>query len=450
MSSIERLLEPLNGVRGLNEATKLKAAQEIAALIAEDVDAHFSLRLWDGSLLPLGADPVPDLAVRLASPGVLSSILHLPSLDRLLRHYAKGGIEVDGGSLIDLAEPIAHDRTYRRKFKRLSRAKLVRALAPFFFAKGDHPDTTREFGGDVEGQGRVEGDNKRFIQFHYDVGNDFYELFLDPQMQYSCAHYPRWDASLEDAQVNKLDLICRKLRLQPGDVLLDIGCGWGGLLCHAVQNYGVEGQGVTLSEEQLSFAQAKVERLGISDRVTLHLKDYREMGGAFDKISSVGMYEHIGLANIPEYFGTVQRLLKPGGLFLNHAISRGAKRKNRRFSSRPEQRALQKYIFPGGELDDIGHTLAQMEIAGFEVQDVEGLRQHYQMTTREWCERLYKKRDEAVALAGAETYRIWAAYLAGCSFAFQRGSARLYQTLASKSPKGFTAVPPTRFDIYRC
>jgi cyclopropane-fatty-acyl-phospholipid synthase len=133
---------------------------------------------------------------------------------------------------------------------------------------------------------------------------------------------------------------------------------------------------------------------------------------------------------------------------MNHAISRGAKRKKRKFSSRPEQRALQKYIFPGGELDDIGHTLSQMEIAGFEVQDVEALRQHYQKTTRAWCERLYKRRDEAEAMVGPETYRIWAAYLAGCSFAFQRGSARLYQTLASKSPKGFTSVPPTRFDIY--
>jgi len=432
----------------MGEAKQLTAARQIAAQVREKVDAHFSLRLWDGSLEPLGEKPVPGLAIKIASPGVVSSILHRPTLDWLLRHYAKGGIEVEGGSLIDLAEPLAHDREKRRAFKRLAKGALVRSLAPFFFAKGDNPDATRDFGGDAEGHGRKAGDNKRFIQFHYDVGNAFYQLFLDPEMQYSCAHYLSWEASLEAAQVNKLDLICRKLRLKPGDVMLDIGCGWGGLLCHAVQNYGVEGHGVTLSEEQLAFAQAKVERLGIADQVSLHLKDYREMEGAFDKISSVGMYEHIGLANIPEYFATVQRLLKPGGLFMNHAISRGAKRKKRKFSSRPEQRALQKYIFPGGELDDIGHTLAQMEIAGFEVQDVEALRQHYQKTTREWCERLYRRRDEAEALVGAETYRIWAAYLAGCSFAFQRGSARLYQTLASKSPKGFTAVPPTRFDIY--
>ncbi len=433
----------------MSDDSKLRAARRLAGVIRRDVDAHFSLRLWDGSLEPLGASPKPGLALKIGSPGVLSSILHRPSLDRLIRHYAKGRIDVEGGSLLEIGEPLAFDRAYRRKFKKLGRGTLVRNLAPFFFAKGDHPDSTRDFGSDAEGEGRQEGDNKRFIQFHYDVGNDFYQLFLDPEMQYSCAHFPYWEATLEEAQVNKLDLICRKLRLKPGETMLDIGCGWGGLLCHAVQNYGVIGHGVTLSEEQMAFAQAKIERLGIADRVTLHLKDYREMTGQFDKISSVGMYEHIGIDNIPQYFQTVRGLLADGGLFMNHAISRGAKRKKRKFSSRPEQRALQKYIFPGGELDDIGHTVAEMEMAGFEVQDVEALRQHYQLTTRTWCERLYQRRAEAEALVGAETYRIWAAYLAGCSFAFQRGSARLYQTLASKSPKGASAVPPMRDDIYR-
>ncbi len=432
----------------MKDDRKLRAARKLAGLVREKVDAHFSLKLWDGSVEPLGTSPQHGLVLHIASPGVISSLLHRPSLDRLIRHYAKGRIDVEGGSMIEIAEPIAHNREYRRKFKKLGKGALVKTLAPLFFAKGDHPDETRDFGSDSEGDGRKDGDNKRFIQFHYDVGNPFYQLFLDPEMQYSCAHFPHWDATLEEAQVNKLDLICRKLRLQPGETMLDIGCGWGGLLCHAVKNYGVVGHGVTLSEEQLAFAKEKVERLGIADRVTFHLKDYREMTGKFAKISSVGMYEHIGIDNIPEYFKTVRGLLADGGLFMNHAISRGAKRKKTKFSSRPEQRALQKYIFPGGELDDIGHTISEMEIAGFEVQDVEALRQHYQQTTRIWCQRLYERRAEAEALVGAETYRIWAAYLAGCSFAFQRGSARLYQTLASKSPKGLTAVPATRHDIY--
>jgi len=432
----------------MREERTLKAARRLASRIRSQVDAHFSLKLWDGSIEPLGSDVVAGLALKIGSPGVVASLLRRPSLDRLIRHYAKGRIDVEGGSIIDIAEPIAHDRAYRRKFKAIGKRALIRDLSPFLFSKADHPDSTRDFGDAAEGVDRADGDNRRFIQFHYDVGNEFYRLFLDPKMQYSCAHFPDWESTLEQAQVNKIDLICRKLRLGPGDRLLDIGCGWGGLLCHAVQNYGVEGHGVTLSEEQLAFAQAKVERLGIADRVTLHLKDYREMTGKFDKISSVGMYEHIGISNIPSYFQTVRGLLADGGLFLNHAISRGAKRKKTKFSSRPEQRALQKYIFPGGELDDIGNTVSEMEIAGFEVQDVEALRQHYQMTTRVWCQRLYEHRAEAEALVGAETYRIWAAYLGGCSFAFQRGSARLYQTLVSKSPKGFTSVPATRHDIY--
>lgn len=427
---------------------RLKAARNLAAIIRHSVDAHFSLKLWDGSIVPLGTAVVPGLMLNIASPGVISSILHRPSLDRLIQHYAHGGIDVEGGSLIDFAEPIAHDKSYRKRFKKISKARVFQALAPFLLALGVKPQQSRTYAGNSEGAGRQAGDNQRYIQFHYDVGNEFYALFLDPEMQYSCAHFPNWDASLEQAQRHKLDLLCRKLRLSEGDTFLDVGCGWGGLICHAVRAYGVTAHGVTLSQEQLDFAQSKVEKLGIADRVTLHLKDYREMEGSFDKIASVGMYEHIGLANIPDYFATVQRLLKPGGLFMNHAISRRGKRKRRRFSSRPEQRALQKYIFPGGELDDIGHTISQMEIAGFEVQDVEALRQHYQLTTRAWCCRLYDRRAEAEAIVGPETYRIWAAYLAGCSFAFQRGSARIYQTLASKSARGFTSVPPTRFDIY--
>ena len=425
----------------------LKAVRKLAAMIREQVDAHFSLRLWDGSLEPLGEAVVPGLALKIATPGVLPSILRRPTLDRVLRHYANGRIDIEG-SILDLAEPLALDRDYRRRFKNIGKGKALRVLAPLALGKADHPDAGRDFGADAEGAGRKEGDNKRFIQFHYDVGNEFYQLFLDPEMQYSCAHFPEWDATLEQAQVFKLDMICRKLRLKPGERMLDIGCGWGGLLCHAVQNYGVHGHGVTLSEEQLAFAREKVERLGIADRVTLELIDYRETAGTFDKVSSVGMYEHIGLDNIPAYFKTVRRLMADDGLFLNHAISRGAKRRKSRFASRPEQRALQKYIFPGGELDDIGHTLSEMEIAGFEVHDVEALRPHYRKTTREWCERLSARRPEAEALVGPETYRIWAAYLAGCSFAFQRGSARLYQTLAGKTPKGMPPVPPTRGDIY--
>ena len=428
---------------------RLAAARRAVGLVREALDGHFSIRLWDGSLEPLGRDVVPRLAVRINSPGVLPSLLRRPTLDRVIRHYAHGRIDIEGGTLIDIGAPLAGSGGSRKRLRRIDKIALARALWPLLFAKGDHPDTGRAFGAGAEGGGRQAGDNKRFIGFHYDVGNEFYRLFLDPEMQYSCAYYPSWETSLEDAQAAKLEMICRKLRLQPGERFLDIGCGWGGLLCHAVRNHGVRGHGVTLSEEQLAFAREKVARAGLADQITLELLDYQALEGQFDKIASIGMYEHIGLDNIPAYFRKARSLLADGGLFLNHAISRGAKRKKKRFSKRPEQRALQTYIFPGGELDDIGHTIAEMEKAGFEVHDVEGWRAHYEKTTRIWCQRLTARRKEAERLAGAATYRIWVAYLGGCSLAFRRGSARIYQTLAGKTAKGPPAVPPSRADLYR-
>lgn len=433
-----------------------KGAQRVAdalrnaiALIRPKLDAHFSLRLWDGTIEPLGSNTVPGLNLVVNEPGVLPSLLRLPSLDRLIRHYAHGHIDIEGGTIIDIGLPFAIDKSARRRVREIPKREFLKVAWPLVTAKAISPDQTRGFGADAAGTGRKEGDNKRFIGFHYDVGNDFYKLFLDPEMQYSCAHFPTEETDLDAAQVAKIDMTCRKLRLKPGDKLLDIGCGWGGLLCHAVKNYGVTGHGVTLSEEQLAFAQEKAERLGIADKLTLELRDYRDLTGTFDKIVSVGMYEHIGLDNIPTYFTKVRGLLAEDGLFLNHAISRRAKKSRRRLIKRPEQRALQKYIFPGGELDDIGHTVSEMERAGFEVHDVENWRVHYEKTTRVWCERLTERRAEAEAMVGPELYRLWVAYLGGCSLVFHRGSARIYQTLAGKSAKGKPPVPLSRSDLYR-
>jgi cyclopropane-fatty-acyl-phospholipid synthase len=429
---------------------QLEATRRALTLVRAALDAHFSVRLWDGSIEPLGREVVPGLLLCINSPGVLPSLLRRPTLDRLIRHYAHGRIDIEGGTLIDLAGPFALDRAARRRLRQVDKLALARTLLPLLIAPAEAPDASRAFGKGAEGSGRSTGDNKRFVGFHYDVGNAFYSLFLDPEMQYSCAYFPAAETDLEQAQLAKLDMICRKLRLKPGERLLDIGCGWGGLICHAVRHYGVEGHGITLSEEQLAFAQDKAARLGLAEKATFELKDYKDLTGQYDKIASVGMYEHIGLANIPAYFAKIRSLLAEDGLFLNHAISRRAKRrKRRRLFKRPEQRALQRYIFPGGELDDIGHTLAAMEWARFEVHDVENWRAHYERTTRLWCERLTARRAEAEALAGAETYRIWVAYLGGCSLTFRRGSARIYQTLASKSALGTPPLPPTRADLYR-
>ena len=427
----------------------LDAARQAIRMLRQHLDAPLSVRLWDGSLEPLGTDPPEGLAIRIETPGVLPSLLRWPSLDRVIRHYAYGRIDIEGGTLIDIGRPFAIDSHFRRRLRRVPKARLARLALPLLAARADSPDAGRGFEGDAEGQNRAQGKNREFIQFHYDVGNDFYRLFLDPQMQYSCGYFPEGVETLEDAQTAKLDMICRKLRLEPGQTFLDIGCGWGGLVAHAAGHYGVKAHGITLSTEQAEEARARAQRQDLADRITIQIVDYREFAGQFDKIASIGMYEHIGLASIPDYFAKVKSLLAPDGLFLNHAISRGAKAKKTRFSKRPEQRALQKYIFPGGELDDIGNTIAAIEKTKMEVHDVEAWRRHYERTTRIWCERLTARRVEAEALVGGQTYRLWVAYLGGCSLAFLRGSARIYQTLISRSPKGIPPLPPSRADLYR-
>lgn len=424
------------------------AARRLAEEIARHLDIDASVELWDGSRVPLGANVRSDLRLTITGPGVIPSLVRWPTLDRIIRHYALGDITLDGGTLIDFGRMVSADGA-RRGMKRLPKARLARLLLPFLTAHAEPPGRSRDFAGNATGEARSKADNRDFIRFHYDVGNDFYRLFLDREMLYSCAYFPSAGISLDDAQQAKLDMICRKLRLAPGDRFLDIGCGWGALVCHAAKHYGVKAHGITLSDEQLAMARARIADMGLADRVTVEIRDYQDLKGEFDKIASVGMYEHIGLKNIPLYMRTVRGLLADDGLFLNHAISRRAKRRQRRFAARAEQKALVKYIFPGGELDDIGHTVAAMEQAGFEVHDVEGWRWHYAETTRAWCERLYARRAEAEHIVGAPTTRIWLAYLAGCCLAFERGSARIFQTLASKSAKGRPPLPPSRADLYR-
>lgn len=427
---------------------RLTAARALAEDLASHLDLDCSVRLWDGSLVPLGRNVASQLAITISSPGVISSLLRRPSLDRLIRHYANGHLGFEGGTLIDLGRQLGEGGS-RSRLKGLSKRRLLGHLWPFLLAPAERPERSRSYAGNEGGEARERSDNRDYIQFHYDVGNEFYRLFLDPEMQYSCAYFTDWANSLEQAQRDKLDMICRKLRLKAGERLLDIGCGWGGLVCHAAEHYGAIAHGITLSPSQLEVARARIAERGLTDLVTVEIRDYADIDGTYDKIASVGMYEHIGIANIDFYFKTVRRVLAPDGLFLNHAISRRAKKKRRRFSARAEQRALQKYIFPGGELDDIGHTIMAMEQAGFEIHDVEGWREHYQLTTRIWCERLTARREEAIALVGEQTYRIWVAYLAGCSLAFGRGTARLFQTLVSHSAKGASPLPPSRADLYR-
>jgi cyclopropane-fatty-acyl-phospholipid synthase len=428
---------------------QLEAAQGLARELAGKLDLNASLRLWDGSLTPLGANVTGPFELKIAHPGVIGSLLRRPTLDNFIRHYVEKGIDFSGGTLIDLGSQL--NRGGRSvKLKGREALRLAGKLAPFLLARGDATGEDQGFAGDIIGHKRKVADNKDYIQFHYDLSDDFYALFLDPEMVYSCAYYTDWGNGIAQAQADKLEMICRKLRLKPGDRFLDIGCGWGGLICHAAKNYGVTAHGITLSENQLAFARAKAKRLGLEDRVTVELKDYSAMTGEFDKIASIGMYEHIGLKNIPGYMQKMRSLLTDDGLFLNHAIARRAPKEGWfKPRLRPEQRAIAKYIFPGGELDDIGHSVWAMERAGFEVHDVEAWRMHYARTCKLWCERLTAEKDRAIGFVGEEKYRIWVAYLAGVSLAFSRGTLRIFQTLASKTAKRPPALPPTRADLYR-
>ena len=430
---------------------QLAAAKSLAASLSEKLDLDLWLTLWDGSSVPLGQNVSSRREVRIADPGVIATMLRHPSLDTLIQLYIAKRVDFDGGTLVDFGEQFVKPKG-GVKFKNLPKLALLKGLSPFLFAPTEAPREVGGFEGEITGKHRKLADNKAFIQFHYDLSNDFYALFLDPEMVYSCAYYTDWNNGVEQAQHDKLEMICRKLRLKAGDTMLDIGCGWGGLVCHAAQHYGVKAHGITLSEEQLAFAREKVKRLGLEHLVTLELKDYMLAEGRYDKIASIGMYEHIGLKNIPAYMNKVRSLLNENGVFLNHAISRRAHKPKAGLlpqRMRPEKKAIAKYIFPGGELDDIGHSVSAMEIAGFEVHDVEGWREHYARTCKLWCERLTANKDEAIKLVGEEKYRIWVAYLAGVSLAFSRGTLRLFQTVATKSAKGKSALPPTRADLYR-
>jgi cyclopropane-fatty-acyl-phospholipid synthase len=331
----------------------------------------------------------------------------------------------------------------------LDRKDLFTTLLRFLFLSRGGPFPLEQVRGDKASKDGSEAANRENVHYHYDVSNDFYALFLDPEMVYTCAYFRDWNNDIATAQQDKLHMICRKLRLKPNERLLDIGCGWGALVCHAARHYGVHATGVTLSSEQAELARAKIRRLGLEGRVEIQLQDYTKMQGQFDKISSIGMFEQVGIANYPTYFSSVNRLLRPGGLYLHHTIARPAKRDDKAFAKHAkEYAALTRYIFPGGELDHLGMSIANLQRHGFEVHDVEGWREHYARTCRLWHDKLLENQAAAEAAIGSVKTRLWLAYLAGCSLAFQRNTVGIFQTLASKRVKGPSELPPTRADLY--
>jgi cyclopropane-fatty-acyl-phospholipid synthase len=363
-----------------------------------------AIELWNGKRYDLGERPT--VTVRVPGPAALRYFVNA-DLAKLAEAYVEGHLEVDG--------PIA-------EAMRVAEG-LARHWGPA--RKGRLPSLFRN----VHSKKR----DAEAIRFHYDVSNDFYALWLDPRMVYSCAYYKTGTEELGAAQEHKLDHICRKLRLKPGDRLLDIGCGWGTLVMHAAERYGAKATGITLSKNQHALANERIRAAGLGERCEVRIQDYREVPGEaqFDKIASIGMFEHVGLKNLPVYFGAIRRLLADGGIVLNHGLT----------SVDPDSRAvgmgggefIEKYVFPHGELPHLSLVIKEMGAAGLEVMDSETLRLHYAKTLRQWSDRLEAQLDKAKAYAGDKRLRIWRTYLAGCAHAFERGWVSIQQVLAVKS-----------------
>lgn len=285
--------------------------------------------------------------------------------------------------------------------------------------------------------------DKAAIAHHYDVGNDFYALLLGPSMVYSCAVWPEKDTTLEAAQYAKLDLVCRKLSLRAGQRLLDVGCGWGSMALHAAEHYGVHATGITLSAEQAAFARKRVAEAGLTGRIDIRVQDYRDVtDGPYDAISSIGMAEHVGSERYLEYARTLYGLLRPGGRLLNHQIARRPMRDEEAYRI---DEFIDRYVFPDGELSPVGATVARLEEAGFEVRDVEALREHYARTLRAWVTNLEAHWDEAARATTAGRARVWQLYMAASALSFERNRIGVNQVLAVRTdPDGTSGMPPTR------
>lgn len=370
------------------------------------------IRLWNGAEADLGGAPTVTFGIP-----TLGALRHLldPTLDRLGRAYVEGNIQVEGGlpDIMAVATRLAaHGARHRRRGPRMIRH-------------------TRKV--DAEA-----------IAYHYDVSNEFYGLWLDRNMVYSCGYFRTPQDSLDDAQIQKIDHILTKLRIQPGDRLLDIGCGWGSLIMRAAEKFGARAVGITLSEHQYELARERIAAARLGDRCEVRIEDYRDVTGRFDRITSVGMFEHVGLKNLRGYFTKIRELLADDGVVLNHGIT----------SAEPDSSEspwgggefIERYVFPHGELPHISLALREMGAAGLEAVDVENLRRHYALTLRHWARRYEAAGERLRAIVGEKRWRIWRVYLAGCAHGFDHHWMALHQILAVKA--GADTLPLTRDYMY--
>ena len=401
-------------------ASKVHGLKVVAGALEQ---LPLTVRFWDGSTVAARDDPdAPVVLIR--DEQAIAHFLRSPNQLGLSRAWVSGALDVDG----DLEKVLGLRHQVRDlSLGPMGRARLMGAALRVTGARAlRRPPIPRS---EAQPAGRLHSlrRDKAAVTHHYDVSNRFYEMLLGPSMVYSCAYFENPDDSLESAQERKLELICRKLRLQPGERMLDIGCGWGSLVLHAARHHGARALGVTLSEPQAEYARRRVEEAGLADRVEIRVLDYRELEERpFDKISSVGMYEHVGRAQIDTYVDIVHRLLRPGGLFLNHGITR--------IHTKPPRGPtfINRYVFPDGELHPVTDIIGALENGGFEIRDVESLREHYALTLRRWVANLAAGREAAIAEIGDERERVWRLYMLGSAQGFEGGEIGIYQTLAAR------------------
>lgn len=395
----------------------MKLAEAFQMIVPAERGVAF--RAYDGSSCG-PADAAVTLEVR--NPRAVEYLASSPGQLGLARAYVAGDIEIIG----DAYE--AMSRLYPMPLDHLTtgdKLKLAKAFAGKALKRPTPPPQERKLSGGRHSKRR----DAEAIHHHYDVSNLFYSWVLGPSMAYTCAVFPDADATLEVAQSNKFDLVCRKLGLKPGMRLLDIGCGWGGMVLHAVENYGVTAIGVTLSQQQAEFAQNRIVERGLADRAEVRFSDYRDVTETdFDAISSIGLTEHIGRANYPSYFSFAYGKLKPLGRMLNHTITRPNDIETTHYNNS----FINRYVFPDGELSGPGHIMTAMNTAGFEIRHSENLREHYALTLKYWCENLENHWDEAVAEAGEGTSRVWRLYMAASRMGFDLDTIQLHQTLGVK------------------
>lgn len=377
------------------------------------------LVLWSGEQYDFGSFAAPQVTLKVNSAAALPLLLE-PSLDNLGEAYVKGKIDIEGklADIIHIGYALARNTV-------TSAGKLARVRRYFTHSKAT---------------------DKQAIQYHYDVSNAFYRLWLDENMVYSCAYFENGDEDLATAQLKKIDHILTKIQLQPGQRLLDIGCGWGALVLRAAQKFGAHCVGVTLSQNQFDLATERVKAAGLEDRIEIRLQDYRDVSGQFDRITSVGMFEHVGRKNLPDYFRKVRELLADDGVAMNHGITSSDADSGETALGGGE--FIDRYVFPDGELPHIGLALEAAQRGGLEAVDVESLRRHYAHTLNLWAENFEAHADEARRLVDDEKFRIWRVYLAGCAYAFENDDVSIYQIVCRKAGRSAKTLPWSRRYMY--